>query len=171
MSAVSRRIASWAQRWRAGVHDLWSYRQLSQNSSEPNRSRVSRWAKGLLPLGRRQWRWFASFTAFLSIFTAFVVYSRGDGTLSSTGDINNLRTKISKDDFIAAILREPVEGLLDPEPIRQKCNDTKFQEGLVWHCAAGNGGIGNEANMWLNCVRYAIEAGGNMSPFFYLVPT
>ncbi|KAF8850239.1 hypothetical protein BDZ45DRAFT_603133 [Acephala macrosclerotiorum] len=69
------------------------------------------------------------------------------------------RTTISRDQFIAAILREPVEGTIDLDPIRKKCDETKFQEGLVWHCAAGNGGIGNEANMWLNCVRYAIEAG------------
>ncbi|CAK7207234.1 inducible alternative oxidase 2 [Sporothrix eucalyptigena] len=67
------------------------------------------------------------------------------------------RTK--KSQYINAVLRNPVEGLLDPEPIARKCNETVFQEGLVWHCDTVIGGIGNVGNMWLNCVRYAIEAG------------
>lgn len=67
---------------------------------------------------------------------------------------------MSKEDYIAAVLRNPVEGLLDPAPIRAMCDATKFQDGLVWHCELVNGGVGNVGNMWLNCLRYAIEAGG-----------
>lgn len=69
------------------------------------------------------------------------------------------RPRLSKEAYIDAVLRNPVEGLLDPEPIRQKCNETRFQPGLVWHCDTVVGGLGNVGNMWLNCVRYAIEAG------------
>jgi len=96
---------------------------------------------------------------FLCVLVAFAVYSRGDGLFSIINS-GPSRTDIPKDQFIAAILREPIEGLVDPDPIRKKCNETKFQEGLVWHCAAVKGGIGNVANELLNCVRYAIEAGG-----------
>lgn len=66
---------------------------------------------------------------------------------------------MAKEEYIDAFLREPVEGLLDPLPIRKKCDATKFQPGLVWHCELVNGGIGNVGNMWLNCLRYAVEAG------------
>lgn len=88
-----------------------------------------------------------------------MLYSHGQNVISTT-ILGTSRTSISKDDFIAAILRDPVEGLLDPEPIRNMCDEVKYQEGLVWHCDTIVGGIGNVGNMWLNCVRYAIEAGG-----------
>jgi hypothetical protein len=66
---------------------------------------------------------------------------------------------LSRGQFIDTILREPVEGHVDPAPIRKKCAATKFQEGLVWHCQELTGGIGNANSIFLNCVRYAIEAG------------
>lgn len=74
------------------------------------------------------------------------------------------RPAMSKDTYMEAVLRDPVEGLIDPDPIRKKCSKTKFQDGLIWHCDTIVGGIGNVANMWLNCVRYAIEAGGAFGP-------
>jgi hypothetical protein len=131
----------------------WQYQPLGQDTNtnvnaQPRRKH--------LPL--RLWQLFAYTAGFLCVVAAFAVFSRGDGKLSTTLSLS--RANISKDQFIAAILRDPVEGLLDPDPIRKKCNETKFQEGLFWHCAAIVGGIGNVANMWLNCVRYAIEAGG-----------
>ena len=107
----------------------------------------------------RSWKLLAYPAVFLCVLSAFAVYSRGDGLFSIINS-GPSRTNISKDQFIAAILREPIEGLVDPDPIRKKCNEIKFQEGLVWQCAAVKGGIGNVANQWLNCVRYAIEAGG-----------
>lgn len=78
------------------------------------------------------------------------------------------RTK--KSQYINAVVRNPVEGLLDPAPIARKCNETVFQEGLVWHCDTAIGGIGNVGNMWLNCVRYAIEAGGECDTIFRCEP-
>lgn len=67
---------------------------------------------------------------------------------------------ITKEEYIDAVMRNPVEGTLDLAPIRAKCDSVKFQPGLIWHCELVNGGIGNVGNMWLNCVRYAMEAGG-----------
>lgn len=107
-------------------------------------------------------RLFAYLAAALSLLLMFVVYT-GGGSFSSGFDTS--RTTISKEDFIAAVVRDPVEGLLDLGPIQQKCNETKFQDGLVWECAPVNGGIGNVVNMVLNCVRYAVEAGGNYVSF------
>ncbi|CZR56664.1 uncharacterized protein PAC_06553 [Phialocephala subalpina] len=158
MFSVRRISASLAHVVQSAIRDAytWSYQPLTQDALlSSNASR-----KGILSLGLRSRlsKLFACTAAVLCVLAAFV-YSRGDGILSNTSSLGPSRTDISKDQFIAAILREPVEGVLDPDPIRKKCDETKFQDGLVWHCAAGNGGIGNEANMWLNCVRYAIEAG------------
>ncbi|CAK7211139.1 inducible alternative oxidase 2 [Sporothrix curviconia] len=111
--------------------------------------------------------WHRSRLARLSIYTAFVLtllcflslYSGSHGLLPLPPSPRPHRSRLSKEEYIRAVLRNPVEGLLDPEPISQKCSETRFQEGLVWHCDTVVGGIGNVGNMWLNCVRYAIEAG------------
>ncbi|CAK7271874.1 hypothetical protein SEPCBS119000_004830 [Sporothrix epigloea] len=80
-----------------------------------------------------------------------------DGKLT----LESARTLITKEEYIDAVLRNPVEGTLDLAPIRAKCDSVVFQPGLIWHCELVNGGIGNVGNMWLNCVRYAIEAGAS----------
>jgi hypothetical protein len=135
----------------------WRYQPLAQHTSSNNADVNAQLRRKSL----RLWRLFACTVCFVFVFAVLTVYSRGDGIIASTSPSLDLsRTGISRDQFIAAILREPVEGLLDPDPIRKKCDETKFQEGLVWHCAAVVGGVGNVGNMWLNCVRYAIEAGG-----------
>jgi len=141
----------------ARVLYIWPYQPLAQDNLSINADMNAQLRRKHLRL-----RKLLAYTAgFLCVLAAFAVYSRGDGILSTISPALGLsRMHISRDQFIAAILREPVEGLLDPDPIRKKCDETNFQEGLVWHCAAVVGGIGNVANMLLNCVRYAIEAGG-----------
>jgi hypothetical protein len=47
-----------------------------------------------------------------------------------------------------------------PEAIQSVCSQTKWTPGLVFTCDNSGGGIGNLRNSILNCVRYAIEAGG-----------
>jgi hypothetical protein len=98
----------------------------------------------------------------LILFLLLVIgaYSRHGNGISLASTSGASRHSISKDGSIAALLSEPVEGVLDTAPIRSKCDSTKFQEGLVWHCAAVVGGIGNVGNELLNCVLYAMEAGG-----------
>ncbi|RFU35264.1 hypothetical protein B7463_g1050, partial [Scytalidium lignicola] len=136
------------------VQDVWSVGVGAGMNSQFKRERLRLHLRRLFILT----------AALLCVLAVFTVYTRSDRlhfTLSPSPSPSpgSSRSNISKDQFVSAILREPVEGLLDPGPIRKKCNETKFQEGLVWHCAAVNGGIGNVVNMWLNCVRYAMEAG------------
>ncbi|CAK7231217.1 inducible alternative oxidase 2 [Sporothrix bragantina] len=95
----------------------------------------------------------------LSVLIGIAVYSSSHELLRKVARPRPQHNPLSKEEYIEAILRNPVEGVLDPEPISRKCNETQFQEGLVWHCDTVVGGIGNVGNMWLNCVRYAIEAG------------
>jgi hypothetical protein len=137
----------------------WRYQALSQDALSSNTHLNAQ-------SGRKRSGKFSVYIAgLLCVFTALAVFSRGHGILSTLG---LSRTNMSKERFIAAVLSAPVEGLLDLDPIRKKCNETKFQEGLVWHCAAVVGGIGNVGNMWLNCVRYAIEAGGKVSSSLFI---
>jgi hypothetical protein len=108
---------------------------------------------------RRNRKALAYLALALSTLAAIIAYWRAAGAaIVETSNLPELR--IPREQYIQAILRNPVVGVFDPEPIRAKCNETKFQEGLVWECAVVIGGIGNVANMLLNCVRYAIEAGG-----------
>ncbi|OAA61927.1 hypothetical protein SPI_04786 [Niveomyces insectorum RCEF 264] len=116
----------------------------------------SRWGKALLV------------TATLATVCLLAAFSNMPATLGrlvpatvrpQPNTLQSVRASLSKEEYVAAVLRNPVAGVLDPEPIRRKCADTTFQAGLVWHCELVNGGIGNVGNMWLNCLRYALEAG------------
>ncbi|KAK4219168.1 hypothetical protein QBC37DRAFT_478101 [Rhypophila decipiens] len=145
------------------------YEPLGQDSLSTDKRTPRRF--GLVP---SLCRVLACIAAALSVCLLFAVYSRGSAvgsSLSATFTVKiatttflstsgaDRATTISKHDFIAAVLRDPVEGLVDLGPIQKKCNEIKFQEGLIWQCAPVNGGIGNVVNMVLNCVRYALEAG------------
>lgn len=68
----------------------------------------------------------------------------------------------NKENFIETVLRHPLEGPFDPAPIRAKCDRTHFRPGLIWHCAHITPGVANAANELLNCVRFALEAGGEL---------
>lgn len=100
----------------------------------------------------------AAYILFL-FFTVFVLFQYWDANIFVTEQLDP-RQRLSKENFTEAILRNPIVGVFDPEPVRAKCDEIKYQEGLIWHCGVIVGGIGNVMNMFLNCARYAIEAGG-----------
>ncbi|KAH8817512.1 hypothetical protein F5884DRAFT_251279 [Xylogone sp. PMI_703] len=144
------------------ILDSRRYQPLSQDVLPTNRDINGQARKSHFhpPLKFRLWKLSAFIAGFFCLLVTLAVYLRSEGVPSTIHPAADLsRTNISKDEFVTAVLGDPIEGILDPVPIRRKCNETKFQEGLVWHCAAVNGGIGNVGNMWLNCVRYAMEAG------------
>lgn len=49
---------------------------------------------------------------------------------------------------------------VDSEEMRAVCSSTKWNQSLVFTCDNNHGGIGHVRNSILNCVRYAIGAGG-----------
>ncbi|CAK7218240.1 inducible alternative oxidase 2 [Sporothrix bragantina] len=69
------------------------------------------------------------------------------------------RRQLTKEQFIDAVMREPVEGIVDLEPIRNKCQKVVQQQGLVWQCDYIQGGLGNLGNTWVNCMYFGIESG------------
>ncbi|CAK7274800.1 hypothetical protein SEPCBS57363_006349 [Sporothrix epigloea] len=69
------------------------------------------------------------------------------------------RQHLTKEAFIDAVMREPVEGIVDPEPIRKKCQMVIQKPGLVWQCDYIQGGLGNLGNTWVGCMYFGIESG------------
>jgi hypothetical protein len=71
--------------------------------------------------------------------------------------------KIHKDPsekFIEKVLTSSIEGEYDSKALAFVCEKTQWTEGLIFSCEGLQGGIGNFRNVLLNCVRFAIEAGG-----------
>lgn len=69
--------------------------------------------------------------------------------------------------FIAQVLEHGIDGPIDDTPLTAFCADKKWRPGLMFKCEAATGGVANVRNQILNCVRYALEAGGNLRSFHY----
>lgn len=62
--------------------------------------------------------------------------------------------------FVDSFLESEADGDFDGEPIASLCSAKNWTEGMVFNCDAPSGGIGVVRNVHLNCIRFAIEAGG-----------
>lgn len=51
---------------------------------------------------------------------------------------------------------------LDSESVKSLCQDVQWNQSVVLTCDQSVGGVGNIRNSILNCVRYAIAAGGSL---------
>ena len=58
-----------------------------------------------------------------------------------------------------------IDGEFNQLAFRKLCDEKEWIDGLVFDCMPPQGGIGNVRNVFMNCVRYAIEGGG-----MFLVP-
>jgi len=82
---------------------------------------------------------------------------------------------IDKAAFIQDVVGSEIDGPHNNAPLTALCTQGTWIEGLIFKCAAAIGGVGNVRNIFLNCVRYAIEAGGlsplnNKIVFALLIP-
>lgn len=62
--------------------------------------------------------------------------------------------------FVGDFLESEADGDFDGEPIASLCSAKNWTESLIFNCDAPTGGIGVVRNVHLNCIRSAIEAGG-----------
>lgn len=62
--------------------------------------------------------------------------------------------------FVQKAIRTDIDGPFDDSTLVDVCDNTEWREGLIFQCEAPYGGVANIRNMLLNCIRYAIEAGG-----------
>jgi hypothetical protein len=65
-----------------------------------------------------------------------------------------------KEVFIEQVLNSTIDGEYDGQALNELCSKTNWTEGLIFSCHGLEGGLGNVRNIFLNCIRYAIEAGG-----------
>ena len=62
--------------------------------------------------------------------------------------------------FIQTAIQTAIDGPFDNSAINSLCASKNWTEGLIATCGTPQGSISNVRNVFLNCVRYAIEAGG-----------
>jgi hypothetical protein len=68
--------------------------------------------------------------------------------------------KPQKETFIEQTLSATIDGQYNGQPLSDLCLKTNWTEGLIFSCYGLEGGLGNVRNIFLNCMRYTIEAGG-----------
>jgi hypothetical protein len=68
----------------------------------------------------------------------------------------------AKSAFIKGVVEAEIDGPFDSGTLRSLCDGEKWTEGLIFKCEAPKGGLAVVRNVFLNCVRFAIEAGGDM---------
>ena len=115
------------------------------------RSRIANALKFLIPI---------NLLLFVSIYYLYAHTSR----LSPRPDVLPYYQRLSaKDIFIQKALGNEIDGPFNSAPLTALCRQAQWIDGLIIKCAAAIGGVGNVRNIFLNCVRYAIEAGGLFS--------
>lgn len=92
--------------------------------------------------------------SYLSLHTSSSIH---DWESPTTAKESNLDDKAT---FVKAILENEFDSEFDPAPIKKVCDRTQWHAGLIFTCTPPQGGIGNVRNVFLNCIRYAMEAGG-----------
>jgi hypothetical protein len=92
----------------------------------------------------------------------YLFHAPGDTSLPTFNSPSN-NVKSTKEIFVEQMLEEEVDGPYNLEPLAALCRSKEQTPGLIVHCKASPGGMGNVRNMMLNCYRFAIEAGGMLS--------
>jgi hypothetical protein len=102
-----------------------------------------------------------SFIVFCLIFAAYYTL-----TPSKSGSRSFYDVAVSgkKGAFIESASTTEIDGPFDNTTLVELCKTRTWTPGLIFKCEAPAGGIANVRNVFLNCVRYAIEAGGNICP-------
>jgi hypothetical protein len=73
-----------------------------------------------------------------------------------------IRPSHDRESFIQTAMNVEVGGEFDPQPIQALCASKEWSDDILITCDHIAGGIGNVRNHILNCIRYAIEFGGNL---------
>jgi hypothetical protein len=108
-----------------------------------------------------------SSTRLFSILKALVALAVFCWTLSYLGIVSSsdyrkvLRQfRGEKARFVEDFLKHDIGGPIHGEPISELCANRTWTKGLLFQCEPAPGGIGEVRNAHLNCIRFAMEAGG-----------
>jgi hypothetical protein len=97
---------------------------------------------------------------FSVLFMGYYLFSRPEITQQDYHEIYRVAVSGKKAVFVEAVLGTEIDGPIDNSALKELCKRKIWTPGLIFSCEAPQGGVGNVRNVFLNCVRYAIEAGG-----------
>ncbi|TVY36411.1 hypothetical protein LSUB1_G005969 [Lachnellula subtilissima] len=95
--------------------------------------------------------------AVLSI--AYLLSSRQTITQADYYEIYRAAVSGKKAAFVEKVLEREIDGAIDNSALVELCKRKVWTPGLIFNCESPKGGVANVRNVFLNCVRYAIEAG------------
>jgi hypothetical protein len=73
---------------------------------------------------------------------------------------NRVPENDDKSAFVKGVVEAEIDGPFDSGTLRSLCDGKEWLEGLIFKCEAPKGGVAVVRNVFLNCVRFAIQAGG-----------
>ncbi|ERS99007.1 uncharacterized protein SPSK_04162 [Sporothrix schenckii 1099-18] len=170
VDAVTAQIAlgtSWAYDFVRTHASSFSYQRLAQDSPPSPSDSVqresyaarSRKEKPFLRLATPSRRWLALTSMAVALLLMCWATGVFVGRKLHTDPFAEARRRLTKDEYIDAVMRNPVEGLVDVAPIQNRCRMVVQKPGLVWHCDYTQGGLGNLGNFWVGCMLFGIESG------------
>jgi hypothetical protein len=69
--------------------------------------------------------------------------------------------------FINTATQSAIDGPFNNSAIKNLCASKNWTEGLIAQCGTPQGGVSNVRNVFLNCLRYAMEAGGMLTQLLW----
>jgi hypothetical protein len=99
---------------------------------------------------------------FAVFFTSYFLFSRPEISQADYHEIYRVAVSGKKAAFVEAVLDTEIDGPIDNGALVELCKRKVWTPGLIFNCEAPQGGVGNVRNVFLNCIRYAIEAGGTL---------
>lgn len=102
---------------------------------------------------------------FVALLITYTIFSDSSSERIDYKQAITSAVKGKKNVFIHNTMANEIDGPFDNSTIVELCARTQWVPGLIFKCEAPEGGVGNVRNVFLNCIRYAIEAGGECSSF------
>ena len=97
---------------------------------------------------------------FAVLSVAYLLFSRQVITPADYHEIYRAAVSGKKVAFVEKVLETEIGGAIDNSALVELCKSKEWIPGLIFNCESPKGGVANVRNVFLNCVRYAIEAGG-----------
>jgi len=109
----------------------------------------------------RIFKYIFPFVIILSTATYLVLsYAQWHPNSTASDSIELADSAWTKETFIQSVIDTDIDGPFNNTALSSLCSSKNWTPGLIVKCEAPAGGIGNVRNVLLNCIRYAIEAGG-----------
>ncbi|TVY27914.1 hypothetical protein LHYA1_G003013 [Lachnellula hyalina] len=96
---------------------------------------------------------------FAVLSVAYLLFSRQVITPADYHEIYRAAVSGKKVAFVEKVLETEIGGAIDNSALVELCKSKEWIPGLIFNCESPKGGVANVRNVFLNCVRYAIEAG------------